>query len=109
MVLSAGGFAGVVVTAGSYALLTPFLADEVGQGLRVFGSVRGLTVSADAIVRERSLLACQHACVYAVRVKGNLRHHRCLQRSLTTHPVAGGRAEGKLPPASRTISLFVMC
>jgi len=44
--------AGVVVATLGYALNTPFLADEVGEGLRVFGGVGGQAVSADALVSE---------------------------------------------------------
>jgi len=53
MVLGASSLAIVVVVAAiSYALCSPFLADVVREGLRIFGSVGRLAVSADAVVSE---------------------------------------------------------
>jgi len=44
--------AGIVLATGVNALVTPFLADEEGDGLRVFGDVGGDSGLADAAVGE---------------------------------------------------------
>lgn len=105
MVLGASSFAViVVVTAISYALLTPFLADVVRESLRIFGRVGGLTVSADAAVSEKSLPKYQREFIYTTGLYSQ--DHRCWQRSLTTIPAAADRGEGKLPLGTCTISLW---
>jgi hypothetical protein len=103
MVLSTSSLAVVVVAATSDALLTPFLADVVGEGLRIFGSVGGLAVSADAVVSESGLPMCQREFLYATGLHSQ--GHRYWQRSLTTIPAAAGRGGGKLPLGKYTISL----
>ena len=104
MVLSTSSLAVVVVVAAiSDALLTPFLADVVGEGLRIFGSVGGLAVSADAVVRESGLPTCQREFIDATGLHSQ--GHRYWQRALTTIPAAAGRGGGKLPLGTCTISL----
>ena len=61
MIFSAGGRASIVDTAVLDALVTPFLADKVGQCQGVLGHVRLQAVAADAAI-----------------VKGSLYHHRSL-------------------------------
>jgi hypothetical protein len=103
MVLSTSSLAVVVVAAISDALLTPFLADVVGEGLRIFGSVWGLAVFADAGVRECGLPTCQREFIPTTGLHSQ--GHRYWQRSLTTIPAAAGRGGGKLPLGTCTISL----
>jgi hypothetical protein len=62
VVLSAGRGTGVVALAVGHALVTPFLADEEGHGLRVFGDVGGEAVAADARVREAIGVAGVDVC-----------------------------------------------
>lgn len=52
MILGAGGLAGGVAVAVGDALLAPFGADVVGEGLGVFGDVGANSVVADAGVGE---------------------------------------------------------
>jgi hypothetical protein len=83
--------------------LTPFLTYVVGEGLRIFGSVGRLAVSADAVVSESGLPTCQDELIYTTRLFSQ--GHMCLQRSLTMIPAAADRGEGKMPLGTCTISL----
>ena len=48
MILATITLTGIVVSAVGDAFIAPFCADEVGQGLTVFGDVGGDAVGADA-------------------------------------------------------------
>lgn len=103
MVLSTSSFTVIVVAAISDALLTPFLAYVVGEGLRIFGSVGRLAVSTEAFVGESGLPTCQHELIYITRLSSQ--RHRYLQRLLTMTPAAADKGEGKMPLGTCTISL----
>lgn len=60
VVLSARAGAPVVLSAGLDALVSPFLADEVGEGKRVFRYVGLQLVSADAAVGQGFWIAVVH-------------------------------------------------
>ena len=52
VIVTARGAAGAVAVAVIHALCAPLSADEVGEGLRVLGDVRGDTVVAHAVVGQ---------------------------------------------------------
>jgi hypothetical protein len=94
VILTAGALAGSVVAAVVNTVVSPLLADEVGQGLGVFGDVGGDAVVADAVVGQVIRVAVVCLCAHGVDARLLETDERALSRILRAPVISGGLGDG---------------